>query len=307
MQTEISVIIPTHNRKTLLNRTLQSVLNQDCDSFEVIVVDDASVDGTEEMCLALEDSRVQYLRLPQHMGVQVARNKGLHISRGRFVCFFDSDDLMLPGSLSKRLNYFKNHPECECSYSDYEVCFTGLRREYIKKVQIGLVKPNEVYKRVLCTLALAPTGALMAKNEVFQEVGDMDINLPSGHDDDIFLRFAKRGNCHYIPVYAARLMAHAGERITKSPSRIAEGRAMLIEKYKSDIIEELGKKALQHHYLSNAIDFCVAGELYKAKEAIKRASQLGPLFCLSLLVLIGKRSVYFAGRLLRKIIFKIIL
>jgi hypothetical protein len=82
-----SVIIPAYNRKTLVRRAVQSVLAQhECD-FEVLVVDDASMDGSWEMLSSLGDPRVRVLRHPINKGGSAARNTGLAAARGSFVAF----------------------------------------------------------------------------------------------------------------------------------------------------------------------------------------------------------------------------
>lgn len=94
-----SVIIPAYNRKTLVRRAVQSVLAQhECD-FEVLVVDDASTDGSWEMLSSLGDPRVRILRHPINKGGSAARNTGLAAARGSFIAFLDSDDYWLPQKL----------------------------------------------------------------------------------------------------------------------------------------------------------------------------------------------------------------
>ena len=98
----ISVIIPTYNRKKLLPRALDSVLKQTVQDFEILVVDDASTDGTEAMLKErYADARIRYERLPSNQGVHAARNGGLDLARGEYVVFLDSDDELLPHALER--------------------------------------------------------------------------------------------------------------------------------------------------------------------------------------------------------------
>jgi glycosyltransferase involved in cell wall biosynthesis len=105
----ISVIVPTYNRKQLLPRALESVLRQTYQDFEIIVIDDGSTDGTEELFAArYTDARIRYERLPQNQGVHKARNHGLDIARGEFVAFLDSDDELYPHALERALAALNN-------------------------------------------------------------------------------------------------------------------------------------------------------------------------------------------------------
>ena len=93
MNPRVSVIIPTYNRKHQLERSVQSVLNQTFQDFEIIIVDDASTDGTEEFVREhFHDSRIKYERLAHNGGVHMARNRGLRVARGEFAGALDSED-----------------------------------------------------------------------------------------------------------------------------------------------------------------------------------------------------------------------
>ena len=98
----VSVIIPTRNRAELLRRTLGTVLSQRLRELEVIVVDDASTDGTPAVLDAVADERVRTIRHPERRGVAAARNIGVDAAVGRWVAFLDDDDLWAPTSSPAR-------------------------------------------------------------------------------------------------------------------------------------------------------------------------------------------------------------
>jgi glycosyltransferase involved in cell wall biosynthesis len=93
-----SVVIPTYNRGELLRETLQSVLRQDCDDFEVIVVDDGSTEDLSPFASEFRD-RARFLR-QDNAGPSAARNRGVAEANGEYVAFLDSDDVWLPWTLS---------------------------------------------------------------------------------------------------------------------------------------------------------------------------------------------------------------
>lgn len=102
----ISVIIPTFNRKNLLRVTLSNILSQSLKPYEIIVVDDNSSDGTEEMLVSEFQNLVIYVK-NLHKGPGAARNMGLRIATGDFIKFFDSDDLMSSNSLESQVEKLK--------------------------------------------------------------------------------------------------------------------------------------------------------------------------------------------------------
>src|ERR1700681_2249721 len=92
----VSLIIPTHDRPHLLPRAIESARAAGTD-VEIIVIDDASIDETAEVCRTLTD--IKYVRVERNQGVAGARNIGIFVSTARYVAFLDDDDLRLPGSL----------------------------------------------------------------------------------------------------------------------------------------------------------------------------------------------------------------
>ncbi|MCW8139905.1 MAG: glycosyltransferase family 2 protein, partial [Planctomycetota bacterium] len=94
-----SVVVPTHGRAAVLPRAIGSVLSQSFSDFELIVVDDASPDETPIVVSTFTDARLKYVRRPRNGGAAATRNTGIGAARGRFVCFLDDDDELLPDYL----------------------------------------------------------------------------------------------------------------------------------------------------------------------------------------------------------------
>lgn len=94
-----SIVIPTYNRSMALRRTLESVLQQTYDDFEVIVVDDGSTDDTRTVVLDMADDRIRYAWIQNSGGPATPRNLGMSMATGEWLCFLDSDDLWFPEKL----------------------------------------------------------------------------------------------------------------------------------------------------------------------------------------------------------------
>lgn len=95
-----SIIIPMYNREKFIARALDSCLNQDFQDYEIIVVDDGSVDGSVAVVQSYDDPRLTLLQQPVNRGVGPARNKGADAAQGEWLIFLDSDDELLPGALA---------------------------------------------------------------------------------------------------------------------------------------------------------------------------------------------------------------
>jgi len=102
-QPKVSIVIPTYKRKDIILSAVSSVLNQTEKDIEIIVVDDASFDGTGDIVSSCKDERVRYISLSENKGGSTARNVGVAAARAPIVAFLDSDDTWLPDKLEKQL------------------------------------------------------------------------------------------------------------------------------------------------------------------------------------------------------------
>ena len=110
MDSLISIIIPVYNRENVIEECISSIISQSYQNFEIILIDDGSSDNTLEICekLAKNENRIKILA-EQHGGVSAARNKGIDISKGEYVFFLDSDDIIHPHLLETLITAMKNN------------------------------------------------------------------------------------------------------------------------------------------------------------------------------------------------------
>ena len=114
-----SIIIPTYNRKRFLNKSISSVLNQSFNNFELIIIDDASTDDTKSTIEAFNDPRIIYSRNATNQERCISRNNGIKLSKGKYLCFLDSDDWYKENHL---LNF---HREIEKRFEPKAILFSG--------------------------------------------------------------------------------------------------------------------------------------------------------------------------------------
>ena len=113
----VSVIIPCYNQGRFLAETLDSVIRQTFTHWEVIVVNDGSVDDSEQiaLCYAEKDKRIRYV-YQENQGVSVARNNAVRYAKGKYLLPLDGDDKIGEDYLAKAIDYLENHPECKVFY-----------------------------------------------------------------------------------------------------------------------------------------------------------------------------------------------
>lgn len=135
----VSIIIPTYNRAHFIGETLDSVIAQTYQNWECIVVDDGSTDYTEELMefYSQKDARIQYHHRPNNKpkGANACRNYGFDISKGEYINWFDSDDVMFADFLEKKLTLFLNNKEIDLVFCGFEV--NGLNKNWHKIYQLN--------------------------------------------------------------------------------------------------------------------------------------------------------------------------
>lgn len=118
---KFSIVMPTYNRSNFIGLAIESILNQTVSNWELIVVDDASTDNTEEIVKSYCDGRVHYIKIPQNKGVAHARNVGYDEATGEYVVIADSDDINLPNRLERMGHFLDNNIHYDIVVSDVRI------------------------------------------------------------------------------------------------------------------------------------------------------------------------------------------
>ena len=178
----ISVIIPTYNRKNLLKRALHSVSNQTFVPQEIIVVDDGSSDGTKDWVLErFPDVRYIY---QDNSGVSSARNSGIKEAIGSWIAFLDSDDEWMSNKLEQQKGLINSFQEAWLCHTNEIWIRNGVRVNQMKKHQ---KYGGNVFENCLDICRISPSSVLI-KKEVFEMVGLFDESLKVCEDYDLWLR-----------------------------------------------------------------------------------------------------------------------
>lgn len=142
----VSIIMPAYNSADFIVEAIQSVLQQTHLNWELLIIDDASVDDTVEITqkFASTDSRIQLFQNKTNQGAGVGRNIGINAAQGSFIAFLDADDLWLPKKLEFQLEFMKSH-DLDMTYSSYYL-INESGKELFKKIE---ALPILSYKKLL--------------------------------------------------------------------------------------------------------------------------------------------------------------
>ncbi len=167
----ISVIIPTYNAEKFIAKTVRSVLNQTCQDFEILIVNDESSDRSAEICWQLNDHRIRIIN-QENRGLPGARNTGIRQAKGEFIAFLDADDLWLPEKLDCHVTHLDRRPDVGISFS-YSAFIDDLDRLtglYQKPKRLDNITPDYV----LCRNPIGNGSAAVLRRQVFDDIAFQD-------------------------------------------------------------------------------------------------------------------------------------
>ena len=203
----ISVIIPVYNGEKTIRETIESVLDQTFQDFEVIIINDGSQDKTLEVINNIPDSRLKVFSYP-NAGLSASRNRGLSRAGGEYIAFLDADDLWTEDKLEAQLLALEQNPQAALAYS-----WSDYIDESSNFVRHGshITVNGDAYPRLLLTDILENGSNPLIRKQALVEVGGSDETLPSVEDWDLWLRIAAR--YHFVavpkPQILYRISAHS--------------------------------------------------------------------------------------------------
>lgn len=198
----VSIIMPSYNTGAFIKKSIQSVLNQSYENWELIIVDDCSTDNTDEVVLPfLNDQRIRYIKNEKNRGAAVSRNKALREAKGKWIAFLDSDDLWVTEKIEKQIHFMEAH-DYAFTYTDYMIQLNG---EWLPYVYTG---PNVVNRRKMYNYCYFSTITVMYNRE---KIGLIQIeNLRKNNDYAMWLQAIEKSNCYRFPECMSFYIKHEG-------------------------------------------------------------------------------------------------
>lgn len=193
---KISVVIPAYNAENYIKKTLNSVLNQTYNNYEIIVIDDGSKDSTKKIVNEITDSRIKYF-YQENQGVSTARNEGVKKSNGEYIAFLDSDDFWKKEFLEECIEAIKKYP-------NINLFCTRIQNVY--KNELGKINGEKVIKKIDKKLyifnyydiayiqPIISMSSVIINKEAFLKVGGFNVNSYSGEDHEIYGKLGLSGD-----------------------------------------------------------------------------------------------------------------
>ncbi|TVZ53436.1 glycosyltransferase family 2 protein [Dokdonia sp. Hel_I_53] len=262
---KFSVIISVYNKASHIKETLDSVLRQTFTDYEIIVVNDASTDRSDEIINSISKKKIKYILLDKNVGAGAARNIGINIAKGDYISLLDGDDLWKPDYLKEMMaliKAFKNHrvftaqlireTKNSSSLCNYSFSTAG----NTKMLDLDFFKSS--FKQ--CVLHSSST---TLHREVFNNIGNYDPTIKSGQDTDLWIRI---GLAYRIAFSTTPLVIYkfAPKSLYKSIKSTKD--CLKLNKFKE---EEKENKALKKYLDLNRYSLTLRARLWGEKQQAK--------------------------------------
>lgn len=273
----VSVVIATYNTAKYLPEAVRSVLLQTYNNYEIIVVDDGSTDGTDEVMEQFQSEEKVHYYVLKHGGQAKTKNAGIMASKGDFVAFLDADDFWTIDKIEKQLPCFNRNDNIGIVYTNLTVLdqdggnrTSSDRKYYNGKITEPLLMDNFV------------TGMTsMVRRECFDVCGLFDETLPMGIDYDLWLRLSTKYDFYYLneSTYVYRLWEG---QLSKDYKTRMECSIRILNKFFNDFPDIVSLKVMNKAWAQNYIGRGQCDEIdLKRMEAFHhyvRALKFNPMF-----------------------------
>lgn len=262
----ISVIIPLYNKAGSIAQALDSVLAQEYQDFEIVVVDDGSTDGGASVVENYGDARIRLVR-QANAGVSTARNRGIEEARGEYVAFLDADDVWMPGFLSEIAALQREFPQCRAQATNYVFNSNGVKSPTILRRipfsgERGVL--TNYFEVASCSHPPVWTSAVCIERALLLEIGGFPVGIKSGEDLLTWARVAVRTDW----AYSMRTMAQYNvELFSDKPGRphdeidyVGDALVELLQPIENSYTSEL-KKYISHWYRMRTSVYMLQGKV----------------------------------------------
>jgi glycosyltransferase involved in cell wall biosynthesis len=239
----VTVIITTFNRRPYLAKAVQSVIDQTFNDFELIILDNNSVDGTDLLIQSLDDKRIKYLRHTE-MPISKQRNLGISIASGKYVSFLDDDDMWLPFKLESQINVFRKSSNDTCLVFSGFIFYNDSGREWgahTPKDSLSFFNDLISEKTPFSGSASNP----MLNVSIVKSVNSYNEDVLCGEDWELYLRLSEKHPISIDKNLCVKIRQHNGLRLGQNLFGALKLERMIFFKYQKILKGSLQTRLLQ--------------------------------------------------------------
>lgn len=268
MKPKISVITPSFNQAAFLEDTILSVLNQEYENLQYIVIDGGSTDGSVDI-LRKYENRLAYWVSEKDRGQAHAINKGLQHAMGDIVAYLNSDDLFLPGALAAVAKFFSSHPQTKWLCGD-TMMFGGAVRPHVICAEV----PKSA-AHALSWAYTAPQPGMFWKRELLKD--GFDERWRYCFDHELYVRLLIEGHsCQHLPLTVAGYRLHPGSKTVAEGSLFDREFDQIEEIYETKLSGADRRWCVATRHLRQSYAASVSGNRRDAAWTLLRALAIHP-------------------------------
>lgn len=234
-----SIVMPTYNRALTIGRAIESVIAQTFTDWELIVVDDGSVDDTKAVVAQYGDERIRYI-YQENAERSAARNNGINNAQGDYICFIDSDDYYFDNHLFAFYSFLKEH-NFPTALVFGQTC---VDLDGVVSQEPFTAKPTEKPTEFFIVNIVGVPRTCISRSILLEEQFDPAIRI--GEDMVLWTRIARKYPFYYIPDYTQAYVEHTGRSVSASEKPFVEHINTLLYIFKQYSLDEIGAGVRAH-------------------------------------------------------------
>ena len=208
----VSVCIPTYNRAGMVGDAIRSALAQTYKNIEVLIVDNASTDGTTTVVSLFTDPPLRYVRNDRNLGLFGNCNRCIELSRGKYLHILHSDDTVPPEFIHACVRFLEEHPEVAFTFTDTTIFSQGSEVRSPRADGDVIFFPPEGFRKILRERSFIACPSVLVRKKVYQEVGGFSLEYPYSSDLYQWLKISRVYPIAYVHGTSLRyLQSHQSE------------------------------------------------------------------------------------------------
>ncbi|WP_293789521.1 glycosyltransferase family 2 protein [uncultured Pedobacter sp.] len=243
-----SCIVTCYNREKEIARSIQSILDQTFQNFEILLIDDCSTDHSVKIVESFNSSKIRIIHHEFNKGQNAALNTGVNNASYDFLAFLDSDDTWLPNYLQEMQQTYLKHPDAAFAYCS------------LVNGPIWTLEGADKYPDILNQGFLSSMISITARKSVVKGINGFDLRYKICQDDDFCFRLAKNHSFKVIKKQLAHVHG-ATNSMTKNQTEVAKGWDFLFDDYKKDILVFCGARTYARHMLNVSMQYFNCNEM----------------------------------------------
>lgn len=254
---EVSIIMPFFNAAKHIRKTLHSVLNQNFLNFELILLNDASIDKSESIVLSYRDKRIKYLKNTHNAGTCKSRNIAIRHAKGKYIAYCDHDDFWHPHHLNTLIEAFRKNPEIGMAYTQCEYHYVAQETKKLWYIEWSQKHIEQGY--VTTPTTLMHTRSSTEKCGLFSE--DPFFINGAGEDWEYWLRISDKVPVKSIPITTCQRYIHSSNRVHQCDTMASR---VYILKLRWETIKQRSQTEIDHYIATNGVENL---KVFKRQEA----------------------------------------